>query len=198
MSYTLTRNARLRITDGLSADARYNLERIDQFLGSVVIDTASVTHVRSRNNLILEPNAQALGGTGTGGTIYFGTDAHPLDAVEINAGSITFGGLGDVLTVDNTATVTNKTLDFAQNTFLNFPGASGLEGYTTTWIQADGLTKTVTHSLNSLAVGTFLIDLSDNSFSMINNTIVLDSNSVQLTASELPSVIGWQVVVIAV
>lgn len=195
--YTLSRNLRLRLERNLSANARYNLERIDLLGSTIQIDTTEATRLRSRSALYIEPNSSALGGSGTGGSVYLGTEENPLDNVIINASNISFGDLGDILTADNTKVITNKTLDFNSNTFLNFPGASGLEGYTAVWAQADGLTKTVTHSLNSQAVIANVIDLSDNSVILVD-IVIVNSNSIQLTASELPGVSGYRVVITAV
>lgn len=197
-AYTLSRNLRLRLEQGLSANSRYNLERIDLLGSTLSIDTTEATRLRSRVALYFEPNSSALGGSGDGGDVYFGTVGNPLDNVFINSTNVSFGTLGDVLTASNTKTVTNKTLDFNQNTFLNFPGASGLDGYTTTWIQADGLVKTVTHNLNSLAVIASVIDLLDNDVILVDIIDITGLNTIVLTASEIPSVSGYRIVVTAV
>ncbi len=197
MSYTLSRNLRLRLDSGLSVNSRYNLERIDLLGSTISIDTTEATKLRSRTSLYLEPNSSALGGSGTGGDVYFGTPGNPLDNVFINASNISFGDLGDIVTEDGAAELTNKTMDFNANTFVNFPGSSGLEGYTTTWIQADGLTKMVAHNLNSQAIVASIIDLSDNSVILVD-IVINNNNNITLTTSEAPSVSGYRVVVTAV
>ncbi len=61
-----TRNLRLRLADNLTADARYNLERIDQ-LGLVFPITSSASQsINSSSDIYLNANAQVLGGNGNG------------------------------------------------------------------------------------------------------------------------------------
>lgn len=65
----LTRNLKLRLADDLTADARYNLERIDQ-LGSVFpLGTGSSQRISSSGEIRLEPNATSLGGDGNGNVL---------------------------------------------------------------------------------------------------------------------------------
>jgi len=62
----LTRNLKLRLADDLTADARYNLERIDQ-LGSVFpIDNTAAQTINSSAEIRLNANATTLGGDGNG------------------------------------------------------------------------------------------------------------------------------------
>lgn len=62
----LTRNLRLRLNDDLTADARYNLERIDQ-LGSVFpLGSSSTQTISSASDIRLNANATSLGGDGNG------------------------------------------------------------------------------------------------------------------------------------
>jgi len=62
----LTRNLKLRLADDLTADARYNLERIDQ-LGSVFpIGTSANQVINSSADIRLNANATSLGGDGNG------------------------------------------------------------------------------------------------------------------------------------
>jgi hypothetical protein len=249
MSFTYSRNLRLRIDDNLSASSKYNLERLD--LIGISIDTLSNTILRGRGDIILQPNSSAVGGTGTGGRVYLGSVAQPLDALQINAEALEFnapvGFLDQAVsgtrylriryksdlsgTVDTAA---DRNLDFdlqgsdrsvvlggnlttvggsliatlTGNTNVTFPtsgtlatladiisGTGDVASYATGWFPADGLTKTVTHSLASTDVVVSVIDLADNSLVNTDSTIVLDSNSIQLTASELPGVSGWRIVV---
>jgi len=56
----LTRNLKLRLADDLTADARYNLERIDQ-LGSVFpIDNTAAQTINSSAEIRLNANATTL------------------------------------------------------------------------------------------------------------------------------------------
>ena len=62
----LTRNLKLRLSDELTSDARYNLERIDQ-LGTIfpITNTSSQT-VNSSGDIRLNANATIFGGDGDG------------------------------------------------------------------------------------------------------------------------------------
>jgi hypothetical protein len=81
---TLTRNLKLRLSSDLSADARYNLERIDQLGATFNINTLNDTIVRAAGDIQLRPEDNSVGGSGTGGTIELGDPSQPLDSAIIN------------------------------------------------------------------------------------------------------------------
>jgi hypothetical protein len=74
-------------------------------------------------------------------------------------------------------------------------GTGDVAGYAGTWVTADGLTKTVTHNLQSTDVDVTLIDLSDATIIMAGQIEVIDSNNIQITSSELPGTSGWRVII---
>lgn len=89
---TLTTNLKLRISSDLTADSRYNLQRLDS-LGSIYqIDTTETAKVRSQTNIILQPNDPDIGGSGSGGTVQFGTADQPLATLQIYSSSIVSNG----------------------------------------------------------------------------------------------------------
>lgn len=90
MAITLTRNLRLRIDSNLTANAKYNLERLDLLGAAFRLDTTDTLQIQSRNNIVLEPQAQATGGSGVGGTISMGTADHPLAAISFFADAVNF------------------------------------------------------------------------------------------------------------
>lgn len=62
----VTRNLKLRLSNELTADARYNLERIDQ-LGTVFpIDSSATQRINSASDIYLNANSTSLGGDGNG------------------------------------------------------------------------------------------------------------------------------------
>jgi hypothetical protein len=70
---SITPNLRLRLSENLTADARYNLERID-LVGSIVqLDDSQSAAVASLSSINLLPNAPSKGGSGSGGTVYVGS-----------------------------------------------------------------------------------------------------------------------------
>lgn len=77
MAYTtLTRYLKLKVDSDLSADAVYNLQRIDALASTFVIDATEKLKIQSKGNIEIEPNDLALGGTGTGGAVEIGTSQH--------------------------------------------------------------------------------------------------------------------------
>lgn len=99
MATTLTPNLRLRVNSNLTADAKYNLLRIDA-LGSVFqLDNTDNAVVRSAENIIFRPNDTTVGGSGSGGRVQLGTQDQPLASLdihadEVNTGSISFSDQG--------------------------------------------------------------------------------------------------------
>lgn len=68
-SSTVTRNLRLKLAPDLTADARYNLNRIDLMGGLLSADTEENITIRSARNITFEAESPRLGGTGEGGII---------------------------------------------------------------------------------------------------------------------------------
>ena len=92
MATTLTSNLRLRLDSNLTANARYNLLRIDA-LGAVFnLDNTDNVVIRSAEGIIFRPNDTTSGGTGTGGTIQFGSPGQPVSSVSFNADAVDIGG----------------------------------------------------------------------------------------------------------
>lgn len=85
MATTLTRNLKLRVNSNLTADAKYNLERIDTLGSTFIVDSTDTLRIRSRTNILLEPDSSDLGGNSSGGTISLGSPGVPLDSVAINS-----------------------------------------------------------------------------------------------------------------
>lgn len=103
---SITPNLRLRLSENLTADARYNLERID-LVGSIVqLDDSQSAAVASLSSINLLPNAPSKGGSGSGGTVYVGS-ASQLSNLLVY-GTIT-GTLGNGL-VSNINVATNAAI----------------------------------------------------------------------------------------
>jgi hypothetical protein len=82
---TLTRNLKLRVDSNLTANSKYNLERIDLLGGTFLTDSTNTLNIRSQTNLVLEPNSADLGGSGVGGTVSIGTPSHDVDTLNVYA-----------------------------------------------------------------------------------------------------------------
>jgi hypothetical protein len=74
-----TRRLKLRIPDNTSQDARYNLQRIDDFAGAYQLSDTGDLIIGVRGDLILLPNARSVGGSGSGGLLSFGTSEENVD-----------------------------------------------------------------------------------------------------------------------
>lgn len=101
MAITLSRYLRLRIDSNLTANARYNLEKLDALGSTFIVDTSSNLNIRSESDITIEPQSADIGGSGTGGSLSFGTSSHSLDSINFYASSLNFSvgpGLLDTAT----------------------------------------------------------------------------------------------------
>lgn len=83
MATTYSRNLKLRLDSNLTANAIYNLTRLDTLGSTFIVDTNSLLAVRSISNILLEPEASDIGGSGAGGSVSIGTPSHVISALEI-------------------------------------------------------------------------------------------------------------------
>jgi hypothetical protein len=86
---TLTRNLKLRINSNLTADAKFNLEKIDALGSTFLVDSTDTLNIRSRSNISIEPDSADLGGNSTGGSLNIGNGSHLLASVAIHSDSTT-------------------------------------------------------------------------------------------------------------
>lgn len=92
MATTLSKNLKLRIDSNLTANAKYNLSRIDLLGGTFLTDSTNTLNIRSQTDINIEPNSADVGGSGTGGNVYLGTANHKLASLEINTNSLEING----------------------------------------------------------------------------------------------------------
>lgn len=83
MATTLTRNLKLRINSNLTADSKYNLERLDTLGSTFIVDTTDELDIRSKGNITVEPESADIGGSGVGGILNLGTQSHSLDQINL-------------------------------------------------------------------------------------------------------------------
>lgn len=98
MATTLTRNLKLRIDSNLTANSKYNLEKIDTLGATFLVDTQNNLLLRSITNVVIEPNSADLGGSGVGGSVSIGTSSHSISALNIYASALNIStvlGLAD-------------------------------------------------------------------------------------------------------
>lgn len=317
MAISLTRNLKLKIDSNLTANSKYNLERIDLLGSTFLVDTTDGLNIRSETDISIEPQSADIGGTGIGGNVSIGNASHSISSFNIFADStnvsqllglldqavggnkylklryksdlsgsadttadrtlsidlqgadrslilagnlttiggslsLTLGGstsvtlppTGTLATLAGAETLSNKILtsptvsgsllirdsgintiglsapavlsssyslqlpsdDGLPNQVLQTDGsgilswatvagtASSVEGASTTWLTADGTSKSFNHALASTDVDVTIVDLSTNEIIGIQSVIVTDANNISLTASEAPAS-SWRVVV---
>lgn len=85
MATSYTRNLKLRVNSNLTADAKYNLERLDLLGSTFLTDSTDTLNIRSQTDIQIEPESADIGGSGTGGTLTVGTANHSLSAMTVYA-----------------------------------------------------------------------------------------------------------------
>lgn len=88
MATTLTRNLKLRLDSNLTANAKYNLERIDLLGATFLVDTNDGLNIRSEADISIEPESADIGGSGAGGTVSIGNPSHSLTSFSVYASTI--------------------------------------------------------------------------------------------------------------
>lgn len=89
MATTLTRNLKLRINSGLTADSKYNLERLDLLGSTFLVDSTNQLNIRSQTDILIEPESADVDGSGIGGDVSIGTASHIIDNLDLWATSVT-------------------------------------------------------------------------------------------------------------
>lgn len=138
---TLTPNLKLRLSDDLTSDARFNLNRIDSLASVFLTDSTGTSVIRSQSSIQLQPNSADIGGSGVGGTISAGSSVYPIslfdiyaDVIDFNGGQIdnfSFGNLLSlILDANSTFTTTLQADQSTQATNLTFtlPATIGSAG----------------------------------------------------------------------
>lgn len=106
MATTLTPNLKLRIDSNLTANAKYNLSRIDLLGATFLVDSTNTVNLRSQVGILIEPNSADIGGSGTGGTVSIGTANHKIAALNVYATDLILDGAFNLK--DQAATSTGK------------------------------------------------------------------------------------------
>lgn len=78
MAYTLTRNLKLRLDSNLTANSKYNLERIDGLGATFLVDTQNNLLLRSQTDVQILPENADIGGSGMGGSVVIGTSSQDV------------------------------------------------------------------------------------------------------------------------
>jgi hypothetical protein len=122
-----TANLRLRIEEDLTADAVYNLQRIDELGAVFKLSTSSTVELSSAEDVLIQPNNPAAGGSGIGGTVRVGSDAQPSSLIQLTSEEVmikaTRLNLGSA-TLTGTYTIPWERIDATGGTVATFPDFS--------------------------------------------------------------------------
>jgi hypothetical protein len=213
----LTPNLKLRTDLGLTADARYNLLRIDSLGSLLKSENTGVVLIRSISDIVLRPNSEDLGGSGTGGIVSVGDANGQIDQFDVYANLIDFHN-ADVVGFSVTELVTDSwvapdaEIDVSKlgdgtisntefgylagltgNIQAQLNAATGTNQLAANWLTADGTVKAIVHNFGSNNVLVQVLD-SANNYERIGvaSIVNVDTNTIQLTATEAPSA-AWVV-----
>lgn len=89
MAVTISRNLKLRIDSNLTANSKYNLERIDLLGSTFLTDSTNLLNIRSQTNIAIEPESADIGGSGVGGDVTIGSASHILSNIDLWGQSVT-------------------------------------------------------------------------------------------------------------
>lgn len=91
MATTLSQNLKLRIDSNLTANAKYNLYRIDDLGGVFYLDASGDVRIRASENIVLQPQDTSVGGT-AGGVVTLASAAAPADFIGLYAADTEISG----------------------------------------------------------------------------------------------------------
>lgn len=124
MATRYTPNLRLRIEDDLTADAVYNLQRIDELGAVFKLSTSSTVELSSAEDVLIQPNNPSAGGTGIGGLVRIASGSQPADLVDIYATEVKFNAskvnLG-AATLEGSYTIPWERINASNGTVGTFP-----------------------------------------------------------------------------
>lgn len=196
---------------GTNSGVALNNNRVIQSAAGAIVEAAVITAARA---LISDANgipthsavtATELGYvSGVTSAIQTQIDGkQPLDA-DLTA----LAGLSTTGIVVRTGAGTAATRTLVAGTNISLTNANGVAGDITinstatvssfkdTWLNADGTTKVVTHSLATTDIMVQVFDISTGETIEVDTEIRTDANTLTLTASEAPAV-SWRVLILA-
>lgn len=115
---TRTRNLRLFLSSGLTAEAKTNLEILDRLGDTTYLDASETITFRSKTDIVLQPGDENVNGTKNNGKMYLGTANNKIHTLEFwpATKAIFFSpiSINDKLTF-TTANTTDQTLTVNTN-----------------------------------------------------------------------------------
>jgi hypothetical protein len=92
MAITLSTNLKLRISSDLTADAIYNLNKIDTLGAFNKSDTLGNLLLKATSNILIQPNSADLGGTGSGGSVIIGEEGSLISSLQVFSSLLSLSG----------------------------------------------------------------------------------------------------------
>lgn len=136
MATTFTRNLRLKIDSNLTANAKYNLERIDTLGSTFLVDSTDTLKVRSKTDILIQPQSADLGGSpGSGGTVNIGQNGQSISALNLFATTIK---------ASTPVGIKNQAALSSNYAFLNFNSPSDLSANRTFTLDLQGSDRSLT------------------------------------------------------
>ena len=133
---SFSRNLKLRISSDLTADAKYNLEKIDTLASLYQVDSTEAAKVRSKTSITLSPNNSDIGGSGSGGTINFGDSNQTVSEINFYSSALNINNAEIISTAaikssvgfsvtNNNFSVTLAPPSLSSNVTLTLPNSDG-------------------------------------------------------------------------
>lgn len=189
MAITLTPNLRLRLSDNLDADSKYNLNRIDTVGGITQVLTSGNALVRSSQDIQLVPNSADLGSNGSGGKVTVGDVNGQIEDFRIYAdvthldgalALLDLSGGNHYVRIRYESTDTASTTD--KNLFLNLGNASR------TVSLGGNLTTSGGNIVLSSAVGSTLVLPASGTLATLAGAEILTNKSISGTSNTLSGI----------
>lgn len=96
MATTLTPNLKLKVDSNLTANAKYNLSRIDLLGATFLVDSTNTLNIRSQTDILIDPNSPDLGGSGRG-SVTMGDADRKLTSLTVHADELLLNGAFNLL-----------------------------------------------------------------------------------------------------
>jgi hypothetical protein len=189
VAITLTSNLRLRLSDNLDADSKYNLNRIDTVGGITQVLTSGNALVRSSQDIQLVPNSADLGSNGSGGKVTVGDVNGQIEDFRIYAdvthldgalALLDLSGGNHYVRIRYESTDTASTTD--KNLFLNLGNASR------TVSLGGNLTTSGGNIVLSSAVGSTLVLPASGTLATLAGAEILTNKSISGTSNTLSGI----------